>query len=39
MNQQPEPVKDNKAMRDGLAALAAFLVAGALIAMVINHFI
>jgi hypothetical protein len=39
MNQQPEPVKENKARRDGFAALAAFVLAGALIAMVINHFI
>lgn len=38
MNQQHEPIKENKVMRDGFAALAAFLIAGALIAMVINHF-
>jgi hypothetical protein len=39
MNQQPEPPEDNRARRDGLAALAAVLLAAALIAMVINHFV
>jgi hypothetical protein len=39
MNQQPGPVKENRARRDGFAALAAFLLAAALIVMVINHFV
>jgi hypothetical protein len=39
MKQQPEPAEENRAGRDGLAALAAVLLAAALIAMVINHFV
>lgn len=39
MSQQPEPVKNNKARNDGLAAVSAFILAGFLIAMVINHVI
>lgn len=39
MRQQPEPVKNNKARNDGLAAVSAFILAGFLIAMVINHVI
>jgi len=39
MNEQPEPGENNRAMRDGFAALAALLLAAGLIAMVINHFV
>jgi hypothetical protein len=39
MNEQPEPAEENRAMRDGLAAVAALLLAAVLITMVINHFV
>ena len=40
MNQQTEPGKEkNNARRDGLAAVAAFLLAAGLITMVITHFV
>ncbi|MEO6494125.1 MAG: hypothetical protein ABIP99_14950 [Ilumatobacteraceae bacterium] len=35
----PEPVENNRASRDGLAAVAALLLAAGLIAMVITHFV
>ena len=39
MNQQPDPAARNRAKRDGFAALAVVILAAALIAMVINHFV
>ena len=40
MSQPTEPVNENNnARRDGLAALAAFAIAAALITMVITHFV
>ncbi len=39
MNQQPQPAAKNRAKRDGFAALAVVILAAALIAMVINHFV
>lgn len=40
MSQPTEPVNENNnARRDGLAALAAFVIAAALITMVITHFV
>ena len=39
MNQQPEPATKNRTKRDGFAALAIVILAAALIAMVINHFV
>ena len=39
MGEPVEPAQRNRAKRDGLAALAIVILALALIAMVINHFV
>jgi hypothetical protein len=39
MQEEPEPQVRNRAARDGLAALAIVLIAFALIAVVISHFV
>ncbi len=39
MDQQPHSGEQDRASRDGLAALAAVILAAALIVMAINHFV